>query len=82
MNAISSSRKSSRGCNHPVPDLDDTNSEFVLADTIALYDFFKDTTHKVDVVKMDIEGAEFQALRGMKNLIHATKYMRLFIYGV
>jgi FkbM family methyltransferase len=79
MQFSSSSGKSSRGGNHLVSNLDDTNAEFVLVDTIALDDFFKDTTLKIDVIKMDIEGAEFQALRGMKNLILATKHMKLFM---
>lgn len=47
-------------------------------ETVSLDDFFRDLPGKVDVVKMDIEGAEEKALQGMQHILQ-TPALRLFI---
>lgn len=39
------------------------------SETVTLDDFFKDYEGNIDIIKMDIEGAEVFALEGMKNLL-------------
>jgi methyltransferase FkbM-like protein len=41
--------------------------------------FFSDKPSKIGILKMDIEGSEFEALTGMKNLIDVNKNMKLFL---
>lgn len=44
---------------------------------IALDGFFKKLDKKVQFIKMDIQGAEAQALEGMKNLIRSNRSLKL-----
>ena len=48
-----------------------SKEEFVEVDTTSMDDFFGDK--KIDIVKMDVEGCEVKALRGMKNIIKKHK---------
>ena len=43
--------------------------ETVPIQTVSLDDYFSDSRH-VDFIKMDIQGAEVEALMGMKNIVH------------
>jgi FkbM family methyltransferase len=43
---------------------------------IALDDYFSDPAQRLDVIKMDIEGAEGLALKGMANLIGRSRTLR------
>jgi hypothetical protein len=36
----------------------------------------------MDIIKTDIEGSEFGALKGMTNLINANKKMKLFEFNL
>ena len=45
--------------------------------TVALDDFFKDYGRNIDIIKMDIEGAEVFALEGMKQLL--KKDLKIFL---
>jgi len=51
--------------------------ESILVEAVALDNFFKDQTP--DVVKIDIEGAEILALRGMEQIIKRSKELSLFV---
>lgn len=53
-------------------------AEFVIVDSITLDEFFKDKDCKIDVIKMDIEGAEMSALEGMANIIKENENLRIF----
>lgn len=47
----------------------DIEEKLITVDTITLDEFFKDYSGKIDLIKMDIEGAEGKALQGMFNLL-------------
>jgi FkbM family methyltransferase len=53
------------------------NSEPITVECIVLDDLLKDK--KIDLIKMDIEGAESKALRGMKKLLQKNKDVKLII---
>lgn len=44
-----------------------------------LDDYFKGKEHPVNIVKMDIEGAEMAALSGMRNIIKANPTIKIFV---
>ena len=44
-------------------------------ETIRVDEFLKNYKSKIDVVKMDIEGAEFKALKGMKRTLKDVNYL-------
>jgi len=46
---------------------------------IALDDYFSDPAQRVDVIKMDIEGAEGLALKGMANVIGRSPNLRIMM---
>jgi FkbM family methyltransferase len=48
-------------------------------DTVCLDEFFGDPGARVDVVKMDIEGAELHALRGMERVLARSPNVTLFV---
>ena len=52
--------------------------EFVEVESVALDEFFKDKEHRVDVIKMDIEGAEMAAILGMDRIIKENKNLKIF----
>jgi FkbM family methyltransferase len=55
------------------------DSRIVTADCIALDDFFSEDDH-FDVIKMDIEGAELTALRGMRRILsNRTRRITMFV---
>ena len=49
--------------------LDIKNGESVSIKTVSLDDFFKNIDPKPDIIKIDVEGAEMQVLKGMKQLL-------------
>ena len=53
------------------------NRESIPIKTISLDNFFKDYKGKIDFIKMDIEGAEYLAIKGMINLLKKNKNIKL-----
>ncbi|HLG93256.1 MAG TPA: FkbM family methyltransferase, partial [candidate division Zixibacteria bacterium] len=51
---------------------------FVEIDAVRLDDYFRDYTGAVDVVKMDIQGAEALALEGAEKLLNKFPALKLF----
>lgn len=51
--------------------------DFVEVETIVLDDFFKGQA--IDVIKMDVEGAEMLALSGMDGIIRRSKNLKMFV---
>jgi FkbM family methyltransferase len=52
--------------------------DFVEVETVVLDDFLEDM-EQVDVVKMDVEGAEMLALSGMDGIIRRSRNLKMFI---
>lgn len=61
------------------PDLVGDKWEFVEVETVRLDDFFQDRMTPINVVKMDVEGAELLALSGMEQVIRANEGMSMFV---
>ena len=53
--------------------------KFIEIETITLDDFFKDKERLIDVIKMDVEGAEMLALSGMDKIIRKNKNLKMFV---
>lgn len=47
--------------------------------SVIIDDYFKGKEYPVNIVKMDIEGAEMAALSGMKNIIKANPDIKIFV---
>ena len=62
---------------HSIYDAADRSSH-ITVDVIALDDFFKDGPTAINLVKMDIEGAEVGALQGMIHLFGRHESIKLF----
>ena len=61
------------------PDFLDEKKEFVEVDQVSLDDFFSSIRTPVDVIKMDVEGAEMLALAGMEQLIRGNEKLIMLI---
>jgi FkbM family methyltransferase len=61
------------------PELVDQPKESVDVDQVSLDDFFRDIPTPVNVIKMDVEGAEMLALAGMKELIRRSEKLVMLI---
>lgn len=61
------------------PDLIYDEKEFVEVEKIALDDFLKDIKQPINVIKMDVEGAEMLALSGMDRIIRESKNIKMFV---
>jgi FkbM family methyltransferase len=61
------------------PDFIDDKKDFVEVETVTLDDFFKDMKKPIDVIKVDIEGAEMLALSGMDRVLMENKKLKMFI---
>jgi FkbM family methyltransferase len=52
--------------------------ESIEVETTTLDEFFKNTNNKIDIIKMDIEGAEMAALRGMQKILKKNSKIKIF----
>lgn len=55
------------------------SGEFVEIESVTLDEFFEDKKHPIDVIKMDIEGAEMAALLGMDKVIRENENLKMFV---
>jgi FkbM family methyltransferase len=67
-----------KGIDSCKPDFKD-KEEFVEIETVRLDDFLEGREQKVDVMKIDIEGAEMLALSGMDKTIKQNKTLKIFV---
>lgn len=56
-----------------------TQKKSIKIEAVKLDDFLKDKTDRVDIVKMDIEGAEALAIEGMKNILKNNKNIKILM---
>ena len=63
---------------HTIRQCDD-NKEFVEVESVTLDEFFRDKKHPIDVIKMDIEGAEVEAFLGMERIIRENENLKIFV---
>lgn len=56
----------------------DKARESIMVNVISLDDFFKKQRIPIDIIKMDIEGAEMLGLLGMKKIIEANDNLKIF----
>lgn len=68
-----------RGNLHLVSRNEKMNQESIIVETISLDEFFRDKSKRIDIVKMDIEGLELEALEGMADLINTNRNMKFFM---
>lgn len=61
---------------HRIYDADE-GKKSVDVEVTSLDEFFKDKDAKIDVIKMDIEGAEMSALEGMANIIRENENLKI-----
>lgn len=62
---------------HRIYDPNDGRSKFINIEVVKLDDFFKDY-NRINVVKIDVQGAEGGVLKGMENLIQYNKNIKIF----
>jgi len=55
---------------------DDRNS--LVIETVTLDDFFKDKENRIDIIKMDVEGAEMLVLQGMSEILKRNNDLKIF----
>jgi len=60
------------------PDFKSGREEFVEIETLRLDDTFHDRLGSINVIKMDVEGAEMLALNGMEKLIQSSQDLIMF----
>lgn len=51
----------------------------ILVDAVSLEDYFKKRCKSIDFIKMDIEGAEYFALKGMRSLLEKNEKIKMII---
>ncbi len=53
--------------------------EFIEVESVTLDEFFKDKKHPINVIKMDVEGAEIAAFSGMDRIIRESENLKMFV---
>lgn len=56
-----------------------TKEKSIEIETITLDDFLKGKVNQIDVIKMDVEGAEALALTGMDDILKKNKEIKMFV---
>lgn len=65
---------------HDHPQFEESQfGEFVEVGSVTLDEFFQEKRHPIDVIKMDVEGAEMAALLGMDRIIGENENLKMFI---
>lgn len=57
----------------------DEKVEFIEVESVTLDEFFKDRKHPINVIKMDIEGAEMAAFLGMERILGENQNLKMFV---
>lgn len=57
----------------------DDKREFIEIESVILDELFKDKKHPINVIKMDIEGAEMAALTGMDRIIRENENLKMLV---
>ncbi len=57
----------------------DGKSKFIEVEAVAPDDYFKDKVNKIDVIKIDVEGAEMAALAGMDRILKENENLKMFV---
>jgi FkbM family methyltransferase len=63
---------------HRIYQLQDSHRTAIPVDVVALDEFFSDT-ERIDLIKMDIQGAEGMALAGMKRILRDTPQLTILM---
>jgi FkbM family methyltransferase len=53
--------------------------DYIEVDVVALDDFLEGRAERVDVIKIDVEGAEELAISGMENILKNNKNIKIFL---
>jgi len=61
------------------PNVPEDKEEFIEIETVSLDEFFEGRENEIDVIKMDVEGAEMLALLGMDQLLRANRKIKMFV---
>jgi len=56
-----------------------SKGDFIEVESVTLDEFFKDKKHLINVIKMDVEGAEMAAFSGMGRIIRENKNLKMFV---
>ena len=63
---------------HSLYRAEENATEAITVDTISLDDFFKDKECPIDIIKVDVEGAEMAVLQGMATIIKNNENLKIF----
>lgn len=64
--------------NHRIYDINNGRT-FIKVQSTSLDEYFKANNNKIDFIKIDIQGAEIRALRGMSEILKKNKRLKMYI---
>jgi FkbM family methyltransferase len=62
---------------HSLFNVRETTTKSVMVDLISLDEFFREKKKGVDIIKLDVQGAEMDVLMGMQNVIKGNDHLKL-----
>jgi len=62
---------------HSLFNVRETTTKSVMVDLVVMDEFFRERKKNVDIVKVDVQGAEMDVLMGMQNVIQNNDHLRL-----